>query len=346
MANIAIIGAGMMGSSMSFPARDNGHTVHLVGTPLDREIIDTLKECGIHPKHHKKLPEGVKYFQVDEMREVLKGADLLICGVSSFGVSWFVENVLPIIPDSLPVLSVTKGLEDQPDGTLLSIPHAMAKKMMGRKLSISAIGGPCTSYELADHYPTYVAFCGENFSLLEKYRNMLKTQYYHISLSTDVAGVECAVALKNAYAVAVSLSIGLAEKQDREGCREHYNPQAALFGQSVREMMQLIKMMGGGEENIVYGAGDLYVTIFGGRSRRLGKLLGRGLTIQEALQELNGVTLESTAIATCVARALRKLEVAGKAKTSDFPLLMHLDAILNQNTPVNIPWESFAVDVK
>ena len=37
--------------------------------------------------------------------------------------------------------------------------------------------------------------------------------YYHISLSTDVVGVECAVAMKNAYALGVSLAVGLAEKR-------------------------------------------------------------------------------------------------------------------------------------
>jgi glycerol-3-phosphate dehydrogenase (NAD(P)+) len=39
MSIITIVGAGMMGSAMSFPARDNGHQVRLVGTPLDRDII-------------------------------------------------------------------------------------------------------------------------------------------------------------------------------------------------------------------------------------------------------------------------------------------------------------------
>ena len=39
---IAIIGAGMMGSALAFPARENGHEVVLIGTPLDNEII---KEC-------------------------------------------------------------------------------------------------------------------------------------------------------------------------------------------------------------------------------------------------------------------------------------------------------------
>ena len=42
MAIVTIVGAGMMGSALAFPARENGHTVRIVGTHLDREIID---EC-------------------------------------------------------------------------------------------------------------------------------------------------------------------------------------------------------------------------------------------------------------------------------------------------------------
>ena len=43
MSIITIIGAGMMGSAMSYPVRENGHEVRLVGTPLDREIIEHAK---------------------------------------------------------------------------------------------------------------------------------------------------------------------------------------------------------------------------------------------------------------------------------------------------------------
>jgi len=39
---ITIIGAGMMGSALAFPARENGNTVRLVGTPLDKKIINTI----------------------------------------------------------------------------------------------------------------------------------------------------------------------------------------------------------------------------------------------------------------------------------------------------------------
>ena len=37
---ITIIGSGMMGSALAFPAAENGHEVRLVGSPLDNDIID------------------------------------------------------------------------------------------------------------------------------------------------------------------------------------------------------------------------------------------------------------------------------------------------------------------
>ena len=50
MATVTIIGSGMMGSALAFPARENGHEVRLVGTHLDREIIDACRKTGRHPK--------------------------------------------------------------------------------------------------------------------------------------------------------------------------------------------------------------------------------------------------------------------------------------------------------
>ena len=50
MKTITIIGSGMMGSALAFPARENGNRVRLVGTPLDRQIIDACRKTGQHPK--------------------------------------------------------------------------------------------------------------------------------------------------------------------------------------------------------------------------------------------------------------------------------------------------------
>jgi glycerol-3-phosphate dehydrogenase (NAD(P)+) len=218
----------------------------------------------------------------------------------------------------------------------------MAQKMRPRRqLSLNAVGGPCTSYELADRNHSAVAFCGDDLNTLARLKQLLATPYYHISLSTDVIGVECGVALKNCYALGVSLAIGLEESRHGVGCAQTYNPQAALFGQSVKEMARLLKLLGGRDESLVYAAGDLYVTIFGGRTRKLGTLLGRGLPFARAMEELAGITLESVAITTTVARVLRKQAASGKAKLSDFPLLIHIDEIINQGATVAVPWKSF-----
>ncbi|NLV91904.1 MAG: glycerol-3-phosphate dehydrogenase [Firmicutes bacterium] len=342
MRTITIVGAGMMGSAMCTPAHDNGHIVRLVGTPLDREIIASVKQSRFHPTLQRHLPTGVQAYQIEELEQALDGAELVIGGVSSFGVDWFSEQVLPLIPTHLPVLLVTKGLAAESDGELIPFPHYMQRKVgLGKRLSLNAVGGPCTSYELADRRPSVVCFCGEDASTLARLKEMLETDYYHISISTDVVGVEAAVALKNAYALGVSLAIGLIEREEGIGCREAYNPQAALFGQAMREMASLVGLVGGKEESLAFGIADLYVTIFGGRTRRLGTLLGRGLSFQDAMTELEGITLESVAIATAVAKAMRIQEEKGAIKMTDFPLLKHVDEIINQGKHVSIPWKEF-----
>lgn len=345
MSVITIIGAGMMGSAMSFPASDNAHEVRLVGTPLDREIIDAARETGRHIKLNMRLPDGVKYYQAEQTDEALEGAELLICGVSSFGVDWFGENILPRVPGSLPVLSVTKGLRTADDGTLEPFPHYLARRYAkGRKLSLNAIGGPCTSYELAAHHQTHVAFCGGDYAVLESLRDMLLTDYYHISVSTDVVGVECAVAMKNAYALGVTLAVGLSEKIRGKGMADDYNAQAALFAQSVYEMGKVLELAGADSGNIIFGAGDLYVTIFGGRTRKIGTLLGRGMTYAEAARQLEGITLESVVIARESVKAVKILSQSGKANPDDFPLLMHIGELINDGKTANVPWEKFTHD--
>ena len=94
MSIVTIIGSGMMGSALAFPARENGHEVRLVGTPLDREIIDACRKTNRHPKFEYDFPAGIKYYQIEEVNQAIEGSTFIICGVSSFGVDWFGENIL------------------------------------------------------------------------------------------------------------------------------------------------------------------------------------------------------------------------------------------------------------
>lgn len=338
MSVITIVGAGMMGSAMCFPASDNQHAVRLVGTPYDKEIIQRIQQDGYHSRLQHFLPRTVTAFQFEEIEKALDGCDLLISGVPSFGVDWFAKNVLDIIPDSLKVLSLTKGLEITDDGILMPISIAYGYKIApGRKLSINSIGGPCISTELCTKQHTTVALCGEDMDTLVWIMNLLSTSYYHINPTLDVAGIECAVALKNAYAVGVSLAIGLAERQNQQ----LFNPQASLFGQAVREILRLTKLLGGHTDAVIYATSDLFVTINGGRNRKLGEYLGQGDSFENAMKKLSGVTLESIPIITRAAQAIRLAEQKHTASFCSFPLLRHLDALINHGGKLAIPWEEF-----
>ena len=337
MGTITIVGSGMMGSAMAFPACDNGHKVRLVGTPLDREIIDRAKTDGYHITLKRRLPDGVECYQIEELNTALEGCDLLIGGVSSFGIEWFGDEVLPKIPKSLPVISITKGLHTTKDGEFVSFPDYLATKPGCGGISLNAIGGPCISFELADRHHTFVAFCGHDIEILKKIKNMLATDYYHINITDDVIGLETAVAMKNAYALGVALAIGMAENKNGIGCAEEYNPQAALFAQSVRETIELLRIAGGCANEILYNAGDLYVTVFGGRTRKIGAFLGRGMTFTQAREKLKGVTLESVAIAQVVIDALKQ---RGE-NLSKFPLLCHIYDMITKNITVDVPWKRF-----
>lgn len=357
MSIITIVGAGMMGSAMSCPATVNGHEVRLVGTCLDREIIDSVKKNHFHPTLKRPLDPSVKAFQIEELDTALDGCDLIVCGVSSFGVDYFAEEVLPHIKSGSKILAITKGLRPTAEGWLIPFPDYYSS--LRSDLHFMAVGGPCTSFELQDKNHTLVYFCGKEMSLLQETKALFATDFYHIIPSCDIAGVETAVAMKNAYAMGTALAIGLSDRQagvtDDRGIagksgtdalefNPQYNTQAALFGQSCREMARLIGMMGGDPllAASLPGAGDLYVTIFGGRTRRLGVLLGRGFSYEKAKEVLKGVTLESTVIITRVAQALRAKAAKGEVDLDrEFPFLMHLDSILNQGEAVAIPWAKF-----
>ena len=149
------------------------------------------------------------------------------------------------------------------------------------------------------------------------------------------------MALKNGYALGVALSIGANRKAFGDETL-HYNSQAGLFGQGVKEMRELLKMIAGSDATLPVGAGDLYVTVYGGRTRLVGILLGEGLTINEALDKLQGVTLESLVIAKRVNAALLR-RYSPEALAEKFPLLAHVSGLIS-GKQAPIPWEKFVKD--
>jgi glycerol-3-phosphate dehydrogenase (NAD(P)+) len=346
MTTITIIGAGMMGTAMCWPLRDNGMEVRLVGSPLDEQIIRSIRNTATHPTLERKIPDGVKVFSSDDLAQALIGTNIIVNGVSSFGTDWFAQEVGPLLKPEIPVISVTKGLVVQPDGYFKTLPEYIDDCLPAEsrgKISLNAISGPCIAHELAARRETSVLFAGNDLGTLLSLKRSFSTCYYHIWVSTDLRELQICAALKNGFSLALGMAVGILDKSGADGLAKMYNPQAALFAQSCREMRLLIRSQGGKEEyaNGLPGAGDLYVTVYGGRTLKLGRLLGQGIPFSEAMKRLAGITLESVEVISQVGSAIKPLEARGLVRANELPLVKYIHDVIHLNRLGDFPWESF-----
>lgn len=110
VARITILGAGFMGSALTFPASDNGHQVTLWGTWLDDHLIEAVRRGEPHPKLRLRLPPGVRVCDHTQLAEALAGADLVVNAVTSEGTLPVLTQALPHLTPGTPLMSVSKGL--------------------------------------------------------------------------------------------------------------------------------------------------------------------------------------------------------------------------------------------
>lgn len=346
MAIVTVVGAGMMGTALCYPLVDAGHDVRLVGTHLDREIVASLKAQSHHPKLALDIPREIRPFFLDELDAAMAGVEIIGVGVSSAGVHWAGEQLRPYARRDRPMVMITKGLEWS--GTSLAtlpdvLERALGPELVGQ-ISPAAVAGPCIAGELARRVETCVVVTGRDGVKLERLRSALATPYYHPFVSADVLGVEVCAALKNAYAMGIAFALGMHEKDGGvPGSIAQHNYEAAVFAQSVREMRAVVRAAGGDPESAsgLAGVGDLDVTTNGGRTGRFGKLLGLGLTVPQAVERMQGATLECLDILRVMQSALPALKSSGALAVDGVPLLEHLIEVALDGRPVAVPFARF-----
>jgi len=288
--DIAIVGAGMMGTAVAYPLADRGHAVRLVGTHLDGDIIESCRERRYHPRLRRELPAGVQPYYVEEIAQALDGVEIIVSGVNSLGVHWIGRTIGPHLQPGQLIIAVTKGMEAAENGDLRILPDVLVDDLpedVRDRVTLAAIGGPCIAGELAGHRQSCVVFGSRDRAAVERLAAAFRTPYYHVWPTTDLVGLEVCAALKNAYTLGVGLAAGLLERAgggDAADAHMH-NLAAAAFGQACTGMARMLEIMGG-TRAFAYGlpgAGDLYVTTQGGRTVRLGRLLGLGHTFLEKI---------------------------------------------------------------
>ncbi|MBA3614747.1 MAG: glycerol-3-phosphate dehydrogenase, partial [Rubrobacteraceae bacterium] len=204
MTTVSVLGSGIMATALAFPLSDNGHDVRLIGTHLDREIIDSIKERGVHPGLDLEVPQAASAFQLEEAEEAFDGADVVMSGVNSFGVRWAGEQLSSLLEPGMHVLSIAKGMEATEGGDLRILPEVLAGEVpegLREQVSWSAIAGPSIAGEVAVRRDTCVVFAGRDAGVLEEMSGLFRTPNYHVWTSTDFVGVEVCAAAKNCYAL-------------------------------------------------------------------------------------------------------------------------------------------------
>ncbi len=347
MTTIAILGAGVMGSALTFPLADNGHDLRLVGTHLDRQIIDAIRATGVHPGLGRALHTRVRPYQLEEVEAAFDGAEIAVSGVSSFGVAWAGQRLASLLTPGMLVIAIAKGMVARDNGDLRLLPRVLAEQVppeLRSRVSWAAIGGPSIAGEVAARRETCVVFTGDDQAALDRLAAAFRTSWYHVWTSTDLVGVEVCAAMKNCYGLGVGFAEGILDRLGEDGSPDrNHNYEAALFAQAMREIVQMVRLLGGQPETPwgLAGAGDLFVTSTGGRNVRAGRLVGGGLRFSDARARLGGITMEGAAAIQVIGGALPKLTERGLIAPEDFPLLRHLHTVVGRDQPLRMPWSVF-----
>ncbi len=342
MKKIIIIGAGAMGSAFSVPCADNNNEVLVVGTHLENTLIDKINlNKNYHPILKTKLPRKIKFKRYENLNVVLQNkVDLIVAGVSSIGIEWFVKQISKNYKRNIPIVLLTKGLSivNNELTTLSDKIKQLLKKNGYSGVNISAIKGPCLAASLANRMRTGTVIANPNEKVSQALKKIISTNYYSTEISNDLKGVEICGAIKNIYSILIGASEGLSNSKASKKIKSKYylNTSASLIHRSISEMIKFVSYYGGNPKTVygLAGLGDLYVSAIGGRNSLMGKYLGQGYLYKDVKKKfMKNITVEGAQLALEIEpKILRDLNY------QNFPLMFSILKTICKNKKLQINW--------
>ena len=282
------------------------------------EVLESLLGEGRNPRYLSDVEfDRGRIAPSDDLDEVVRDADIVILATPSAYLKNFLEPLTVSLRDKF-VVSAIKGIVPGDYKTVVEYIHdryALSYKQLG------IVTGPSHAEEVSRgrlSYLTVVCTDPENARLLG---TMFATDYIRLSYSTDLYGIEYAAILKNIYALAVGIAVGL-------GYGDNFL--SVLIANSAGEMTRFLKESYPAERDTLVSGylGDLLVTCYSvySRNRRLGLLIGHGCTVQSALNEMTMVA-EGYFAADCI----RHINIRHRI---DMPIADMVYRVLYENAPV------------
>ena len=274
----AVLGAGSWGTALAMQLARAGSRAVL--WDWDRSHIDAIAEARCNRTHLPDfpLPDGI--LVEPDLEPAVRMADEILIVVPSHAFAGLIEQIRPWLKGGQGISWACKGLEPG-TGRFL---HEPAEALFGDERPLAVVTGPSFAKEVAANLPTAVTVAGTDAEYCERIARALHGGSFRAYTSDDIVGAELGGSVKNVLAVATGMADGMGLGN---------NARAALITRGLAEMMRLGRALGARERTLtgLTGMGDLVLTCTGAlsRNRTLGLALGRGKTVDEAVEEIGQV---------------------------------------------------------
>ena len=285
-----MLGSGGWGTALALLLLENGHNVSLWS--FSEEELNTIRENGENPLL-KGVPIPDELVLTNEI-SVVKNCEAVVLATPSFAVRSTARQIAGHLKDGAVVVTVSKGIEKDTSMRLSQV----IEEEIGAKFPVVVLSGPSHAEEVGRHIPTALVSASKSRSAAELVQDLFMNPRFRVYSSPDVVGVELGAAFKNIIALCAGCCDGMGYGDKTK---------AMLMTRGLTEVARLGMALGASTETFagLAGVGDLIVTCTSmhSRNRRCGILIGQGMPVQQALQEIGAVVEGYYATATAKALA-------------------------------------------
>lgn len=275
--NIAVMGAGSWGTALAILLSKNGHNVTLWCFQEEEKLSLEKSRENLAYLPGVLIPNNIHL--TSDYKEALLDKSIIVIAIPSKFIRSNMEKFSPYLKENQIIVNASKGLEND---TLLTMSQVISE--VAPQCAVAVLSGPSHAEEVAKDIPTACVVSSKSKKVAEFVQDVFMTPKFRVYTNPDLVGVELGGALKNVIALAAGIVDGL-EFGD--------NTKAALMTRGMVEITRLGVAMGGDIQtfNGLTGIGDLIVTCTSmhSRNRRAGILIGKGKSLEEALNEVQMV---------------------------------------------------------
>jgi glycerol-3-phosphate dehydrogenase (NAD(P)+) len=246
---------------------------------FEDEVVDEINARHSNSLYLKDFELPAELRATRSLEEATRQAEVIVMAVPSPHFRAVLGQAAPFIRDSVPVVSVAKGLEPE---SLLRMTEVIAQLLPENPRAV--LSGPNLAREIMAGYAAGAVVACRDAAVAEDLQALLNRGLYRVYTTNDVVGVEVAGAMKNVVAIAAGMADGVGVGD---------NTRALVITRGLAELTRLGVAMGGEAQTFagLAGLGDLLATCVSplSRNRRVGEQLGRGRTLEEIVGEMHMV---------------------------------------------------------